>query len=101
MVSPRSASEKLFFKTKLPPHYWALQNVSKIMMGETIYSRSFYVDGYYFRLMARRPTHEVSETDAFGLFLSLDLKMSGLQTDSKFFLQSKSEFLVCLLLFLC
>lgn len=89
---------------------WRIEGVSKMAEGAYIFSPSFYVDGYWFRLQAGCIPWDRSDGPAFALFLSLvsflcfsivlmnrvlqDLPATGLDLDSDFFVQTESQFLV-------
>jgi hypothetical protein len=53
------------------PFTWRLEQVSKMVEGRYMFSPSFYLDGYWFRLQAGRIRWERADGYAFALFLSL------------------------------
>lgn len=71
---------------------WRLADVANMPEGQYIFSPSFPVDGYWFRLQAGRIKWERSDGYAFALFLSLDLPASGLSCDQGFFVTTESQF---------
>lgn len=54
-----------------PPFTWKVEGVSRMIEGRYIFSPSFYLDGYWFRLQAGRIRWERADGFAFALFLSL------------------------------
>lgn len=62
--------------------------------GKYIFSPSFFVDGYWFRLQCGKIRWERADGYAFALFLSLDLAQTGLAQERGFFVQTESQFLV-------
>lgn len=74
------------------PFRWQIEHVSKMTEGKYIFSPSFYLEGYWFRLQAGRIKWARADGFSLALFLSVDLEMSGIVNTRGFFIKTESQF---------